>query len=280
MEKIFHNSSLIDKDKFCISIDDRMFRFGDGLFETIKIINGKAFLFDAHVERLTQGLKALKIEIDLKSITIQSEKLIEINQVRDGILRLFVSRGSSSKGYLPNKKNCNAYYLITAESYEFPEIKNCDLMISSWEKPSANSYPANYKTANSLSSVLAKMEADENNVYDSIQCDKDGFIIECSSSNIVFLKGNIVYYPKDSGESLEGITLSVFRVITSFLKSVTKRIHNTELDNYDEAFIMNTAIGILPVHEIKNNVIFKEKNAKLFRDLYYKYQLSSTSGAD
>jgi branched-chain amino acid aminotransferase len=273
MLKIFHNADLIDKKSLSISIDDRLYRFGDGLFETISIINGKAFLVESHLQRLKNGLNALQIKVDFYDIASQINLLIKENKIENGIARIIVSRGEDSQGYLP-EETCKAYYLITAEPYHFKKMENLKLMLSNWQRPSVNSYPANFKTANALSSVLAKIEANEYGVYDSIQCDHDHYIIECSSANIVFMKKNIIYYPKDNGERLEGITLSIFKKITTEFESVEKRIHKSDLNNFDEVYIMNSVIGIASVAEIKNVKNYQTTNDKSLSKKYEEFQRS------
>ena len=99
---IFKNQQLIDETQAEVSINERGFLFGDGIFETCKIFNGKIYNFKSHLARIVAGLKALKFNDDISDLEKKSLKLIAKNQVKEGILRISISRGIGSKGYLPD----------------------------------------------------------------------------------------------------------------------------------------------------------------------------------
>ena len=84
-----------------ISLDQRGFLYGDGLFESCKIYNGKIYNFNEHLSRLNKGLKALKINFPTTNLEKQCLHLINKNQIAEGILRISISRGQGSLGYLP-----------------------------------------------------------------------------------------------------------------------------------------------------------------------------------
>ena len=102
---IFKNNQLLEKSLANISSDERGFLFGDGVFETCKIFNGKIYDFESHLARISGALEVFKISAELSNLEQKSNQLIKKNQVRNGILRISISRGIGSSGYLPTNQS-------------------------------------------------------------------------------------------------------------------------------------------------------------------------------
>ena len=115
MKYLIINNKIIPKEEGLISVEQRIVRFGDGVFETCKIIDQKIKNFDLHLKRLKESLAELKIKADISHLEDISYQLIKKNKLKNGFLRISISRGQGSVGYLPEK---NIKPLIIIENLE------------------------------------------------------------------------------------------------------------------------------------------------------------------
>lgn len=259
------NGKIVSSKNAAISVQDRGFRFGDGLFETCLIKNGSIYNFNAHFARLKAGLAAIKISSSVKDIKAQSYKLIEKNKIKDGILRISISRGVGSLGYLPTKDAKPTIIIETLQKPQKPKSP-IKLMVSSHEKPSLKSLPVNYKLTNSLNSVLAKIEAVEKNYFDGILLNEKKQICETSSANIFWIKDNVLYTPDLSCGCLAGtIREKIIQLSSIKVKEVKAKL--SDLLKADEVFISNVAIEVLAIDEIQKTKFTNKKYSKIFSDL-------------
>ena len=200
---IIKNHKIIEEKQANISIDERGFRFGDGIFETCKIFNGKIYDYEAHEARIKQGLKALKSKAKIDDLKENSLKLIAKNKIKNGILRISISRGIGSEGYMPTYES---EPLIIVQTHFERQItaKKIILGISKIKKPPKNSLPIACKTAQSLCYILNKISANEQNIFDCIMLSQKNFISETSSANIFWIKNGKIYTPSKACDIVLG----------------------------------------------------------------------------
>lgn len=260
---IFKNQQLLEETQAKISINERGFLFGDGIFETCKIIAGKIYDYKAHEARIKQGLKALKISAKIDDLENKSLKLIKKNAVLDGILRISISRGIGSLGYLPTNESEALIIIQTLEKRKLPNKIN--LGISVIKKPPYNSFPISYKTNNALPYILTKISAKERGFFDEIMLSQQNFISETSSANIFWIKNGKIYTAAESCDILPGTVRKKLLKISP-IKIIEKKAKLNELKKADEVFLTNSAFLILPVDEIsfgKNEVKKFQKKISL-----------------
>ncbi|MFT6332566.1 MAG: aminodeoxychorismate lyase [Lentimonas sp.] len=268
MKYVILNHKLIESGKAGISPADRGFRFGDGIFETCLIANGVIYNWSAHFARLEAGLKAIKIPFISRKLLTCCEELIKNNNVKNGILRIAISRGVGSLGYLP-KQNIKPTLLIETLKKP-PKTKSLiKLMISSYQKPSLNSLPVNYKLANGLNSTLTRIEAVEKGFFDGITLNDKNQVCETSSANIFWVKDDVVFTPHLDCGCLNGTIRS--KIIESPMIEVrlVKAVFEDLLDA-DEVFLTNVALPILNVDAIEQVKFTDKKYGKIFADLLKK----------
>lgn len=275
MQYCFINGNLTPSDQAFISVDERGFLFGDGIFETCRISNQKIYNFEAHFERLKSGLEAIKIDFDFAknqrfsrdSLENDIQELISKNNLPNGLVRIYVSRGQGSFGYAP-KANISPLIIIqTKELPQKPE-KPVDLWISKITKISAKSLPVNYKLAQGLNSTLAKLEAQENNCFDSILLNDLDQICETSSANIFWVKDDILYTPhKNCGILLGTVRQKIINLSPIEIREITANLE--ELLHADEIFISNVSYGVLQVGNIypQNKTLKNQKYFDIFNNL-------------
>ena len=253
------------KQKALISAQDRGFRFGDGVFETCLINDGIIYNFEAHLKRLNDGLMAIKIKFYSTNLLQSCYQLIKKNNIQNGYLRIAVSRGVGSIGYLPIKNIIPTLVIETLPKSPKPKSP-IKLLISSIEKPSIKSLPINYKLMQGLNSTLAKIEAVENSCFDALILNHKQQICETSSANIFWIKDDVLYTPHPDCGCLQGTIRE--KIIT--LSPIKIRLIKAKLDNLlnaDEIFITNVAIGVLMVDKIANQEFLNKKYSRIFANL-------------
>jgi aminodeoxychorismate lyase len=242
--KSYINGSLESPEK-SISIDERGFRFGDGVFETIPVQAGVPYLWEYHMERLEEGLAAIHIQSPADNVFKQATDLIKINNIDDGLIRIYISRGIGSQGYLPVSTTSPTVIIQTMERPRAPDAP-VTLWLSTYEKISKNALPTHCKTAQGLNSTLARMEAVNHACYDALQLDCFGRISETSASNIFWLAKNILYTPSLACSALAGITRR--RIIELSPYPINEGCYSLEdLQAANAVIITNASIGIVPV---------------------------------
>ncbi len=269
------NGKILPAKKALISAQDRGFRFGDGVFETCLISDGIIYNWSAHQGRLEAGLKAIKIiqpyhsglkkNNKLKNLEQFCSQLVQKNKIKNGYLRIAISRGVGSVGYLPIK---NIEPTLVIETLPInPQPKSpIKLLVSTIQKPSIKSLPINYKLMNGLNSTLAKMEAIDNNCFDAIILNEKNQICETASANIFWIKNNILCTPHQDC----GCLLGTMREKIIELSPIKIKLAKAKIDNLltaDEVFITNIAIGVLAVDKIANREFKNKKYSKIFTNL-------------
>lgn len=244
---IYINGELFQHDKALININDRGFRYGDGVFETIRVNDGNLFRFNSHLQRLESGLKAIKVDFDVSKIEASCHDLLNKNQIVNGFLRISISRGEGSLGYLPKEGNKPTIVMQTVEMGDV-DNKPVDLWLSSYRKIPDICLPANIKSAQGLNSTLARMEARENKCFEALLLSVDGKICEGSSGNIFWFKGGKLYTPENN--ILKGVMREAV-IEKSPYDVVTGDFDLDELSDAEEVFMTNVAWVIKPIASLQ-----------------------------
>ena len=243
------NGQLIKREDAYISCQDRGFRFGDGVFTTIALIEQTPIFWELHQKRLELGLQILHINQDLSNLSKWVAILIAKTNAKNGILRIIITRGAGSKGYLPtNQSPPNIYIEIDETS---PAILNQTspyrLILSEWRKPPPNCLPNNSKIMQGLNPTLAKMEAINSGYDEALMLSYDGFISEASGSNIFWLEENQLHTPPLSTGCLNGI---IRQKIIATQQVEEKNITLEQLMRTSTAFLTNCVAGIIPIDSV------------------------------
>ena len=258
MEYVIINKKLLPRNRALISFEQRACRFGDGVFETCLVSKGVVYNFENHLNRLEGGLLALEINnfdsIKLSRDLIKySYLLIKKNNLSNGILRISVSRGIGSKGYLPTNKTKPLIIIETLTKAKLPEVEII-LGVSKIKRPSLSSLPVCFKTMQSMSSIIAKIAASKAGNFDDIMLNGDNFIAEVSSANIFWIKNNQLYTPALGCDILSGTVRQ--KIIDLYLAKYDKKVKEVKakilaLKEADEVFLTNASHGVIRVDKIK-----------------------------
>lgn len=242
------NKKFIEAKFATISINDRAFLFGDGIFETCKIFNGRIYDFQSHKERIKRGIQALKITAEISDLEKLSLQLISKNRIKNGILKIEISRGEGGFGYAPD---LSVKPLIIIKT--LPEKKISDkisLTVSSIKKTPNSCAPIDCKTKQSLPYILTKIAANEKGFFDGVMLSQHNFISETSSANIFWIKDGDCFTPSKKCDILPGtIRQKILEISPVKIFEVEENI--SSLLNADEIFLTNSAHLVLPVEEIE-----------------------------
>ncbi|MDE3060903.1 MAG: aminotransferase class IV family protein [Pseudomonadota bacterium] len=208
------NGRLVPAEEACISIQDRGFRYGDGVFETISVHAGRPYQLDWHLARLRAGLSAIRIDFDVEGLRPHCRLLLEKNALRDGLLRIQVTRGTGSRGYLPMPSQAS----FAIETVPLPDIPRTPvaLWLSEHKKISPRALPVRYKLCQGLNSTLARLEAADHDCADALMLNEQGHVCETSSGNIFWLKDGVLYTPALSCSVLEGSTRAAIMRLSDY----------------------------------------------------------------
>lgn len=233
------------------SFNSDLSKFGIGLFETIKVEKYPIDL-DLHMDRMFNSIKELNINIQYSKEFLKNEilKYIDINGIENKALRLTIF----DEGYNISVRNIP----YNNETYE----KGFKLIISPIKR--GNSIIYKHKTTNYYESIYSKRYANERGFDDGLFVDTDGKILECSMSNIFFIKGNCIYTPSSNLPILNGIMKKRILDICGEMNIplVEKNIKIRDIADYDFVFVTNSLMNVMKVTQIED--IFYETSNDLF----------------
>jgi branched-chain amino acid aminotransferase len=274
MKRYFnYNGRFFEDDENVLSKDDRSYRYGDGLFETMKLINRNILLEDYHFERLFLGLDVLKFHIPVlftkQKIENEIKELGKKNRCEQSArVRLSVSRGNGGLYDYDNKFS----YLIECWPLEQKGFNENGLVIDVFPdaRKSIDVF-SNLKSANYLPYVMAAIWAKENKLNDALILNQHDHICDSTIANIFWVKDNNIYTPPLSEgcvagvkrkEILESATLNRDNVVQESVLT-----HETLLQA-DEVFLTNAIAGISWVKECRNKIYKNTISGKIFTLLH------------
>ncbi len=259
-EIVYLNGSLIPRSQAYISVFDHGFLYGYGLFETMRAYHGKIFLLERHLNRLLSAAQVIGLgsKLNVAELGKACNDTLAANGLENARLRLTVSRGEVNSFPGPAVSN-NPTILITANAYTPPppECYQQGYRAGVASFPHSSQSPIlRLKSTNYLLNIRARLEAEAAGLDESIILNEQGFITEGSISNVFFVNSAacLVTPPVTSG-LLPGITRRVILEIASTLgiETVEGEVRLADLKQFEEAFLTNSLIEIMPLVEIRDN---------------------------
>lgn len=263
---IYLNGEFVSKEEAKVSVYDHGFLYGDGIFEGIRIYNGNIFKCKEHLDRLYDSAKSIMLDIPLSRQEMQ-DALVETlrrNELRDGYIRLVVSRGPGDLGLDP-RRSPKAWVIIIAEKLSiYPEeayLNGLKTVSVSNRRNIPDALNPKIKSLNYLNNILVKIQANLAGVGEAIMLNSQGYVAEGSSDNIFIVKRGIVYTPPCYCGALEGITRSAILEICERVGYTVKEEPFTLHDVYvaDEVFFTGTAAEVIAVREVDGRIIGEGK---------------------
>ena len=279
--KIWLDDKLVDEADAKISVFDHGLLYGDGVFEGIRVYNGRIFELGAHIRRLYESAKVIRLEVPMSrdELISATEKTVEANGVVDGYIRLVVTRGIGDLGLGP--LNCKeAVLFIIADNIQlYPE----ELYETGMKVVSATTVrnhplaiPPQVKSLNYLNNILAKIEALDNDVPEAIMYNHEGYVAEATGDNVFIVRDGVIYMPPVEAGALEGVTRNIVIRLAKAenIEVVEKNLTRFDLYVCDEFFLTGTAAEVIGIVEIDGRVIGDGKPGpvtKLLRKKFFEY---------
>jgi len=258
--KVFLNGDFIEEEEANISVFDRGFLYGDGVFETLRIYNGKPFLLDRHLGRLSHGLGSLFIgeKYSFSEYLEFTSKLIERNKVIDGVLRIQATRGPGKRGY-STTGNYDPTVLISLHEAPNVDPNNASpvKLATSIQVLSDHDPFSTLKTTNKLANIVALREAEKAGMDDALLTNHKGNVTEASGSNVFWIKDGALFTPPVSSGCLSGITRGMILelAITMNLPTAQQDITLAGLNDTESVFLTNSVREIQTVIQINDKSI-------------------------
>ncbi len=260
--KVWLNGQLVDKSKAKITVMDHGTLYGDGVFEGIRAYNGSIFQCQAHIDRLFDSARAIRLAIPYTKqelINAMAEAL-EANGVSDGYIRLVVTRGEGTLGLSPNKCQAPNTFIIADQIALYPEQMYRDglaVIIAKTVRTAPSMLKPSVKSLNYLNNIMAKIEAIDAGVIEAIMLNDQGNVAECTGDNIFIVVDGKLVTPSTSAGILAGITRAVVLELGERLGLSPVERDMTREDVYaaDECFLTGTAAEVIPVTKVDGKTI-------------------------
>jgi 4-amino-4-deoxychorismate lyase len=236
-----------------ISVHDRGFQYGDGLFETMAVVKGAPLLWGRHMQRLFHGAARLGIDAPPESLLRHEAEQVG-RGVERAVLKIVLTRGVSGRGYAPDRQAQPTRTVSLSPWPDYPSGQRthgiaaqfCRTMIS------RNPAMAGIKHLNRIEQVLARAEL-EKDCREGLMCDEFGCVIEGTMTNLFIVSHDSLLTPKLSHSGVEGIMRGVVleRAAELSLETRVMDINKSDVLQADEVFLTNSLIGLWPVRRIE-----------------------------
>jgi branched-chain amino acid aminotransferase len=284
--KVFIDGRFVEEHEAKVSVFDHGLLYGDGVFEGIRAYNGRVFKLKEHIDRLFYSAKAILLDIPMShpELVRATVEACRQNNLRDGYIRLVVTRGVGTLGLNPNKCKRGSVIIIADKIQVYPpemyERGMAIVTVATTRNLHSAVNPA-IKSLNYLNNILAKIEANNAGVEEAIMLNAEGFVSECTADNLFIVKGRQLLTPPLSAGALYGITRGVVMDLgrESGLQVGEPNLTRYDVFNADECFLTGTGAELIPVVKVDGRVIGEGKPGPVTRGLVEKYRaLTSATG--
>ena len=260
--KIYIDGQFYSEADAKISVVDHGLLYGDGVFEGIRMYHNRVFKLREHIERLFWSAKALLLEIPMtqQELIDATVETCRQNGLRDGYIRLLVTRGKGTLGLDPRRCPKASVIIIASTIQLYPEKyyqEGLTIVTVPTTRNLVNSVNPAIKSLNYLNNILARIEANNAGVEEAIMLNSDGFVAECTGDNVFIVQKGKLFTPPLSAGALYGITRNTVLDAARELGIPTGEPQLTRYDVYiaDEMFLTGTAAEMVPVVKVDGRVI-------------------------
>ncbi|EGS39945.1 MULTISPECIES: D-amino-acid transaminase [unclassified Veillonella] len=264
-ELTYFNGEMVESGAKVVSLDDRGYCFGDGVYEVVRVYNGRAFAFSYHQDRLYRSMREMDIPVRMPPDELQElhEIMIEQSEITDGYIYLQITRGVTPRhhAFERSKLEPQMYMFIkpiTTDLGALQEgVKAITLPDERWAR-------VDIKTLNLIPNILAQTKAEKKGAYTAILV-RDGIVTEGATSNVFVMKDGVCYTHPANHHILKGITrqLVVTRVApTAGITIIEREFDEAFLKDADEIFFTDTIGGIIPITTLNREPVGDGKPGK------------------
>jgi branched-chain amino acid aminotransferase len=255
--KIWIDGKIVDEGAAHVAVNDHGLLYGDGIFEGMRVINGRVFRIERHLDRLEFGARTLLLTLPHTRAEIRGivEDTVRAFGAREAYVRLVVTRGVGPLGVDPTTCPRARLFCIVATIRLFSDEqreRGLSMITSSYRRPSADVLDVRVKSLNYLGSVLAKLEARQQGADEALLLNQRGHIAEAAVANLFVLRGHLLATPPPSDGCLEGINRgAVMQLAGKIGLTVLERsIGRADVFAADEVFLTGSGAGIVAVRAL------------------------------
>src|SRR5215467_75060 len=260
--KIYIDGKFYSEANAKISVFDHGLLYGDGIFEGIRFYNGRVFRLEQHLERLWDSARSICLEVPMtmEDMTEAVLETIRQNHLRDGYIRLLVTRGIGNLGLNPTQCKSPSVIIIAATIALYHEDfyrKGLTIVTCATRRSNPAALNPAVKSLNYLNNVMARIEANLAGADEALMLNDGGNVAECTADNVFIVKHGRISTPPITAGALQGITRSLVFEIAAELGIKVKETDITRHDVFvaDECFLTGTAAEIVPVVNVDGRSI-------------------------
>ena len=284
--KIYIDGKYYSERDAKVSVFDHGLLYGDGVFEGIRAYHGRVFKLKEHIDRLLYSAKAILLEIPMSHAELMKATVetCRANKIRDGYIRLVVTRGIGSLGLNPRSCKRPSVIIIADKIQLYPPEyyrRGLNIVTVPTTRNLHSALNPAIKSLNYLNNILAKIEANNAGVEEAVMLNAEGFVAECTGDNLFIVKNGALSTPPLSAGALYGITRRTVIELAEAagLKVSEPNLTRYDLFNADECFLTGTGAELIPVVKIDGRVIGTGKPGSITRQLEEDYHaLTKVSG--
>jgi branched-chain amino acid aminotransferase len=276
--KIYIDGKLYDKEEAKVSVYDHGLLYGDGVFEGIRSYNGKVFRLKEHLDRLWDSAKAIWLEIPMsrEEMTKAVIDTLAVNNIKDGYIRLLVTRGVGTLGLDPNKCARPSIVIITDSIALYPKEmyeKGLEIVTSSVPRVPPAALSPRIKSMNYLNNILAKIEGLQAGCVEALMLNHKGELAECTGDNVFLVRRGKLLTPGPDAGILEGITRNAIIELAGEMGIKVCEVALSKYDAYvaDECFLTGSGAEVIPVVKIDGRVIGEGRPGPITKQLFDRF---------
>lgn len=276
---VYLNDRFLPGDQAHISVFDHGFLYGDGVYETLRAYQGRIFMGKKHITRLYRSAHLIGLSIPYEEeawgsllhqtltrnnlgIPSPQDHASITDPPQDAYIRITISRGKGDIGLDPSLCPSPTMLIFAKPLTPYPADlfeRGIQLALVSVRRNSAAALPPQIKSLNFLNNILAKHEATQKGAYDCLMLNAEGFLTECSVSNIFFVRQGRLYTPSVDCGILDGITREIVLLLSQeqAIPIEEGQYRPEALLTAEECFVTNTSMEIMPVTQIDHSPIGK-----------------------
>ena len=276
---IYLDGKLVPEADAKISVFDHGLLYGDGVFEGIRFYNGRVFKLTEHLVRLYESARSICLNIPMTIAEMEKAALdtVSANGLRDGYIRLVVTRGVGSLGLNPYQCPKASVFIIAGTIALYP-VEKCavglTMITCATRRPAPAALSPQIKSLNYLNNVMAKIEAIQGGGEEGIMLNEQGYVAECTGDNVFVVKRGEVFTPPVSAGGLDGITR---RTVIDLLREMGVPCHEVNMTRHDiftadECFLTGTAAEVIAAVELDRRKIGDGKPGALTNKLIERFK--------